>query len=281
MKAFLSTFQMLLALSAGATSITPVIESSSVAISGTANYYPGYPLTGSTVSMSYSASTPAKMQTPFNATVSDSAILPPLGGGPPWGVTAASSSASQVSSVSGMHIEANGSVGTYAASLGGLEGRPNGHSEAASVFDFIFFLSESATYQMSGSLGAGDGGVSPDVASITLSLLGNHAPLLDIGQIYPAVILLPPGAWGYSFNLNGLLEPGTYRITGIATAASSGGFYEGDSGRAGFAFTMDFDSANASVPDRGSTGGLLMGALVILLLWRGRANRRALRQCPC
>ena len=269
MKALLSTFQILLALSTGATSITPVINSSSVSIRGSGAYTGG--------ATNYNASANASIMEPFAADLSGSAVFP-ISHGPFESTTFGESRAIQNSSVDGSRIAAQGSAHA-SAYFGGeafLELLSSGTANAVSIFDLIFQLNEPQTYHLAGSLGANGSGLNTaGTAAIILSLL-EGATVLDLGRLLNGDLSDGNPNWDRRFDLTGDLAPGTYRITAIAQTSIGSTRSSGPGGpdTEGFDFTMDFTGAD--VPDAGSTGALLMGVLVILLLWRGHANRRAL-----
>lgn len=229
------------------------------------------------VSTNYNASANALITEPFVADLSGSAVFP-ISFGPFESTTFGASRAIQNSIADGSHIAAQG--GAFAVSSWGGEGfgeLSSGTANAVSIFDLIFRLHEPQTYHLAGAFGAyasGDG--TAGTAAIVLSLLDGSA-VIDLGRLLNGDLTDGNPVWDRRFDLTGELAPGAYRITAIAQASSGSTRGTGGGGFANneFNFTMDFTEAD--VPDAGSTGALLMGVLVILLLWRERANRRALR----
>ena len=245
---------LLLPLSLSALPITPVINSSSVSINGTGE--------SAGESFSYSASVRATMLAPFAAALSDLVrVTIPNRSYPAM----ASSSASQMSSVSGTHMVASGLTVSMAETFAG-EGQERGRgvTESVSLFDLIFSLSGAVTYALAGELGAGEGEIFPDVARLTLVMIGGPT-LIDLGQ---PVLNGPAGRWSRSFDFGGVLEPGTYRLTALASARSIGDYNSEDRGQAHFDFAMDF--APAAVPDSGVTAVMTVLTLAIIGLLRPR-----------
>jgi hypothetical protein len=262
LKTLVSTFQILLALSVSATCIVPVTNSSSVRIDVNGSWYPEsmyYPV-GPRVSSSQTESAVASLSSPFVAAVYGDAIFD-IG-------EFAHAESLQNSSANRDTIYAIGSVYTRSSPLGEwIKAKGvSGFAHAASVFDLIFQVNETASYVFNAMTYDGPNDLRQSSA-IVLSLLGG----INVFSANPNSTL----------SLTGVLEPGTYEITATAQSLSRGSFYDQESGRAGFTFTMDFTAVSrASVPDGGASACLLMGALVILLLWRGYANRRVLL-FPC
>jgi hypothetical protein len=226
---------------AHATPITVVINSSSIAISGSGTLYSD----GNTISTSYTATDNAIMLSPFNAGLSRTAvILLPSDDLSEF----ATSTALQSSFVEGGHIEARGSVSArsnpdFEELLQGI-----GSAQATSIFDLIFFTSEAISYHITGWLGAGIVG-SGDVATFSLSLF-DGPPIVTAGR---TDIL----------DLAGTIEPGTYRLTARAETSVEGSRHYYGSGWADFNLTADLEPT--TVPESGCTFALLAFAVAGLI----------------
>jgi hypothetical protein len=231
----------LAAATARATPLTSVINSSSIAISGSGTLDSD----GNIVSTSYTATDNAIMLSHFNASLNRTAdILLPSG----YLGEFATSTALQSSFIEGGHIEARGSVSARSTAEFEEVIHGVGSAQASSIFDLIFFTSEALSYHITGWLGVGIVG-SGDVATFSLSLF-DGAPIVTSGR-------------AEIFDLAGTIEPGTYRLTAQAETSVEGGRRYYGSGWADFSLTADLEPA--TVPESGFTFGLLAFAVAGLI----------------
>lgn len=225
-------------LTAHALPFTPLVNSSSVSVSGSLTYQG---------TQTYADSRSASDTGPFNEVVSGMVVVAIPNQGPDPGVVSSVAWSESVFGPSG--FEASGGASTSARGIGSPWTPAGAGASAASLFDLVFTLSEFAHYTLAGHLLA---------SRLTLSILGGPS-LIQAGNT--------DGDW----SLTGVLPPGDYRMTALADAplavwntiyATSG---------AGFEFSLDFTDGTsqraAQVPEQLSTIWLALPLIGMAAWW--------------